>query len=164
MSEVFYDLCVGKTFLWLQIQKHKGKTWISITTCVCIQTLVCFYIDVYIYLYIHTFSLSFSAENTIKRQWQTGRMFATYVMDNVLISQVYKSLKWTNSFIERWARDNEQRVHKNKYRLTLYEKVPTLTEKEMQIKTTRDIISFPSDGQKPSILTNLLVTVCGSQS
>lgn len=41
-------------------------------------------------------SLSCIAENTIikvKRQWQTGRMLAAYIMDNGLIANVWSSFK-----------------------------------------------------------------------
>lgn len=56
----------------------------------------------------------------MKRGRQTGIMFAASIMDIALISQIYENplklrKKRANNFIERWARDNEQWVHRDKY-------------------------------------------------
>ena len=100
----------------------------------------------------HLFKLKhfYTAKETViwvnKQPTEWEKNFAIYPLDKVLISWIYKELKWiykkkTNNPIKKWAKDMSRRFLKEDILCgqQTYEKRSSLIIREMQIKW--DIIS-----------------------
>ena len=117
MEFLISGVCDTRIINWEKIGLDSIHTLLGCTVFIHLYMYVCLYICLFIYTHTHTPTPVFCiAENIIiklKRQWQTGRMFTTYIMDIALVSQIFNyplklRKKRTGNCIERWTKYNEQ--------------------------------------------------------